>query len=137
MDYEGPIRFGDRVQVRDTAPARALGIVGLVGLVLGETTPSVSGVEVVGSPGGDFALNVELDDGAGSFWFAADMVELLDHAPGTEIQVGDVRLVRQPDGQWSNASLPKPAASGQAPLAAHKGGRSRGLGGASGNVPPA
>lgn len=120
MDYEGPVRFGDRVQVRDTAPARALGIVGLVGLVLGETSPSVSGVEVVGSPGGDFALNVELEDGAGSFWFAADMVELLDHAPGTEIQAGDVRLVRQPDGQWSFASPPDPVAPRRAPQAARE-----------------
>ncbi len=87
MNYEGPIRFGDRVRVRDTAAARERGLVGLEGIVFGETTPSVTDVKVIGTPGRDFALNVELDDGAGNFWFAADMVELLDHAPGTEIRV--------------------------------------------------
>ena len=120
MEYEGPIRFGDRVQVRDTATARERGLVGIAGVVFGETTPSVTGVEVIGTPRRDFALNVELDDGAGNFWFAADMVEFVDHAPGTEIQVGDVRLVRQPDGQWSDASPPKPAAPRKAPRAARK-----------------
>jgi hypothetical protein len=120
MEYEGPIRFGDRVLVRDTATAWERGLVGIAGVVFGETTPSVTGVEVIGTPRGDFALNVELDDGAGNFWFAADMVEFLDHAPGTEIQVGDVRLVRQPDGQWSDASPPKPAAPRKVPRAARK-----------------
>lgn len=123
MNYEGLIRFGDRVRVRDTSTARERGLVGLAGVVFGETTPSVTGVEVIGTPRSDFALNIELDDGAGNFWFAADMVELLDHAPGTEIRVGEVRLVRQPDGQWSDASPPKPVARRTAPQAAGRGHR--------------
>ena len=95
-------------------------MVGIAGVVFGETTPSVTGVVVLGTPSGDFALNVQLDGNAGNFWFAADLLEFLDHAPGTEIRVGDVRLVRQGDGQWRDESPPRPPALSKAPRAVRR-----------------
>lgn len=110
MEYEGRVRFGDRVRVCDTDAARHLGLVGLMGMVDGETTPSVTGVDVIGRPAGDFALNVELDGGAGNFWFAADCLEFVDHAPGTVVRVGDRAVVRRPDGSWQEEVVDDPRA---------------------------
>lgn len=103
MDYEGPIRFGDNVRVRDTEDTRALGFAGLTGRVFGETTPSVSKVEVIGTPRKDFALNVHLSERDQAFWFAADLLEFIDHAPGTEIRIGKSKLVREHGGGWRPA----------------------------------
>jgi len=44
------ISFGDRVRVRATPATEAAGLLGLVGDVYGETTPSVTGVQIVPRP---------------------------------------------------------------------------------------
>ena len=79
---------------------RKLGIAGLSGSVYGETTPSASGVEVVGMARDDFALNVMLEHRQEQIWLAPDLVEFVDHAPGTEMTIGDRRFVRAATGQW-------------------------------------
>ena len=94
------ISFGDNVRVATTPLTTALGLAGLNGAVYGETTPSVTGVEVVGEATDDYAINVQLDGRDESLWFAPELLEFVDHAPGTEIVIGNRRLIRSESGEW-------------------------------------
>ena len=49
----------------------------------GFTTPSVTGVEVVGPAGQELAYNIHFEAGHDA-WFASALVELVDHGAGTE-----------------------------------------------------
>jgi hypothetical protein len=106
------ISFGDNVRVLHTAETEAAGVAGLEGQVYGETTPSVTNVDVIGELESDFALNVHFEDLDSSLWFAPDLLEFVDHAPGTEITLDGVpkRWTRSADGQWieeSTSAAPK------------------------------
>jgi hypothetical protein len=94
------ISFGDKVRVASTSLTVSLGLAGLTGQVYGETTPSVTGVEVIGGSAADYAINVQLDGRDEPLWFAPDLLEFVDHAPGTEIVIGNKRLVRRASGEW-------------------------------------
>ena len=52
------IGFGDHVRVRRTEDTEALDIAGRIGEVHGYTTPSITGVAVVGCDGTDYAIAV-------------------------------------------------------------------------------
>lgn len=94
--------FGDNVRIRHSPETESIGLAGLVGNVHGQTTPSVTGVEVIGELSSDYAINVFFDDRDESFWFAPALVEFVDHAPGTEITVDGVpkKWVRAETGEW-------------------------------------
>ena len=94
--------FGDNVRVLSAPETVSLGIAGLTGQVYGSTTPSVTGVSVIGGDGEDFAINVSIVDRGSDFWLAAHLVELVDHAPGTTIRIDGARSqsVRNADGSW-------------------------------------
>ena len=55
---ELPVSFGDNVRVVDSEQTRALKVSGLTGQVYGETTPSITGVEVIRELKSDTAVNV-------------------------------------------------------------------------------
>jgi hypothetical protein len=94
--------FGDHVRIKTTEETERLGLAGREGIVFGWTTPSLTGVDVVGSPTEDFAFNVNFEDPTRDVWFAAELVELLDHRPGQVIRLDgvDAEWVRLPDGEW-------------------------------------
>ncbi|HJT79237.1 MAG TPA: hypothetical protein VJ739_18720 [Gemmataceae bacterium] len=94
------ISFGDNVRVVSTPLTVSLGLAGLTGQVYGETTPSVTGVEVIGGAAVDYAINVRLVGRDDSLWFAPELLEFVDHAPGTEVVIGTKRLVRTASGEW-------------------------------------
>jgi hypothetical protein len=94
------ISFGDNVRVVETPLTRDLGLAGRRGQVYGETTPSLTNVEVVGGTTGDYAVAVQLEGETDSIWFAPQLLEFIDHAPGTEIVIGKKRLVRDSSGEW-------------------------------------
>jgi hypothetical protein len=98
------ISFGDRVRVRSTPVTVTLGLAGLVGQVYGETRPSATGVEVIGGTAQDYAINVAFPDKADTLWFSPDSLEFVDHAPGTEIVIGNKRFVRSASGEWLNGT---------------------------------
>ena len=102
MDSE--ISFGDNVRILRTSETERLGIAEMVGNVYGETTPSVTEVEVVGNLTSDYALNVYFDSLDRSFWFAPHLLEFVNHAPGTEVHVhgSPFKSVRQRDGSWKD-----------------------------------
>ena len=94
--------FGDNVRVSAGPDTVARGLAGEVGVVFGETTPSVTGVEVIGVLLTDYAINVHFEHRKQSFWFAPELLEFVDHAPGTEIRLDGVpkKWTRAADGSW-------------------------------------
>lgn len=94
------ISFGDNVRVASTPLTVSLGLASLAGQVYGETRPSVMGVEVVGEAPNDYAINVQLGGRAESLWFDPNLLELVGHVPGTEIVIGNKRMIRSASGEW-------------------------------------
>jgi hypothetical protein len=104
------ISFGDKVRVASTPLTVSLGLAGLTGVVYGETTPSILGVEVIGGAARDYAINVKLDGRDEPFWFAPELLEFVDHAPGTVAVIGNTRFVRSVSGEWvADGPSPKPS----------------------------
>ena len=95
--------FGDRVRIRRTPETEAAGVADREGNVYGFTTPSITGVSVIGGAPEDNALNVEIE-GHEALWFRPDLVELVHHNAGMEIRVGNVRAVRRDDGTWDEST---------------------------------
>ena len=98
------VSYGDNVRIRRTAETEGLGIADMIGNVYGETTPSESKVQVIGKPEVDYALNVYFDTLDSSYWLAPQLLEFVNHAPGTEVHVhgSPFKSVRQPDGTWKD-----------------------------------
>lgn len=90
MQNSSQIGFGDNVRVLSTPETKALDLAGQVGQVYGETTPSVTGVVVVGQLVRDYAVNVHFDGRTDTLWFAPELLEFVDHAAGTEIRLDKV-----------------------------------------------
>ena len=92
------LSFGDNVSVRDTDLTRALGLAGLSGEVYGVTT----GVVVIGECTADRAVNVHFGKLDKEFWFAPQLLQFIDHAPGTTVHVKGMSddLVRTANGKW-------------------------------------
>ena len=107
MQSNHSVSFGDNVRVRSTPLTQELGVAGLVGNVHGETTPLVTGVEVIGEVREDHAVHVFFDDREEGCWFAPDLLEFVDHAPGMEVRVEGVpkRWVRSETGEWVESEV--------------------------------
>ena len=99
-------RFGDRVRIRPSPETESKGLAGLIGQVYGQTTPSETGVEVIGELTSDYAVNIFFDDRNGSFWFAPALVEFIDHGAGTEMTIAGVakKWTRTDTGDWREES---------------------------------
>ena len=100
--------FGNRVRVGSTPATQQAGVAGLVGRVLGETRPSVSGVTVIGDPGDDFALNVSFEGRKEAYWFTLDLLEFVDQSPVSTSGLDGAakERVREKTGEWREADLP-------------------------------
>ena len=97
---EMTITFGDNVRILTSEETMTLGLAGKEGQVFGETTPSVTGIESIGEPTNDYALNVYFEETDEAYWFAPHLLEFKDHGEGTEMTVGNHRAVRRADGSW-------------------------------------
>lgn len=99
------ISFGDNVRVRDTEATQAAGVAGLTGQVYGETTPSVTGVDVIGNVVRDYAINVHIEERGEALWFALDQLEFVDHGAGTVITLKgiDKKWTRTESGEWEES----------------------------------
>jgi hypothetical protein len=94
------ISFGDTVRIRTTVETERRGLAGRTGMIYGWTTPSDTGVQVIGSLAKDRALAVKLEGQNESLWFDPDLVELVDHTPGTTVKIGSKSFKRNADGEW-------------------------------------
>jgi hypothetical protein len=94
------ITFADRVRIRFTETTEILGVAGQMGIVNGRTTPSVTGVEVIGNTYKDFAIAVTLESQTKQLWFAEEVLEFVDHGAGTTVEVAGQKLIRDEYGHW-------------------------------------
>lgn len=110
MNNESTISFGDNVYVRSTPLTQKFGLAGLNGQVYGETTPSNTNVEVIGENQEDYAINVFFDVRNEAFWFAPELLELVDHGEGTEISLNGVpkKWRRTASGDWTESETEYP-----------------------------
>ena len=73
-------------RVRSAPETEALGLAGLIGVYVGYTRPSSSGISVVGEAPDDYALAVQFDDPDEVFWFRPELLESVN-ADGTPFVV--------------------------------------------------
>ena len=94
--------FADRVRIKRTEETQTLGLAEREGQVFGWTTPSVTGVSVIGTITDDYAVNVFFDELDEDLWFANDLVEQVDNGAGTVISLDgvDKEWIRLPNGDW-------------------------------------
>lgn len=94
--------LADRVRIRRSEETQRLGLADKEGQVFGWTTPSVTGVAVIGPAAEDHAVNVHFEELGESFWFAESLVETIDRGAGTVISLDgqDREWVRLADGEW-------------------------------------
>ena len=102
MTTQSDVGFGDRVRIVRTQETEERGFADAVGMVLGFTTPSATGItDVIGGLDADLAFNVDFDSPEpGNAWFAPDLVSFVDHGPGLDVQIGEKRLRRTAEGEW-------------------------------------
>jgi hypothetical protein len=101
-------QFGDHVRIRATPLTARLGLAGLIGTVYGETTPSITGVEVIGDVIDDYAVNVMIERRKEALWFGPQLVEFVDHAAGSEVRIGSKCFVREQNGEWIQTQSDRP-----------------------------
>lgn len=101
------ISYGDNVRIVRTPETERLGIAEMIGNVYGEATPSEEKLQVIGEPASDYALNVYFEKLDRSYWLAPQLLEFVDHAPGTEVFVhgSSFKSVHQRDGTWKQVPL--------------------------------
>ena len=94
--------FADRVRINISDETKRLGLANREGQVYGLTTPSATGVTVIGSPRDDHAINVYFDELDDSFWFSEDLVETLDNGVGTVISLDgqQTEWIKLENGEW-------------------------------------
>jgi hypothetical protein len=94
--------FADRVRILASEETERLGLAGREGQVYGWTTPSMTGVSVIGSAADDQAVNVYFDELEEDFWFAETLIEMVGHGAGTVagIEGSDFEFVRLENGEW-------------------------------------
>lgn len=95
--------MGDIVEIVNSPETATAGFAGRRGTCYGFTTPSVTGVEVIGAADDDYALNVGFDDDT-SAWFHPSLVTFVDVNAGQVAVVGKKRFIRDENGEWVEAA---------------------------------
>lgn len=99
----------DLVRVKTNPETDRLGLSGKLGHVYGFTTPSSTNPTVIGKLCEDYAVNVYFEDTREQLWFAAQLLEYLDHDPSLEATIGGKRLFYTSDGRWEEVvRVPEP-----------------------------
>ena|ERR1700758_4501659 len=97
------ISFGDKVRIRREKATESKGVAGQTGIVHGQTTPSVTRVEVIGDASEDYAIAVMVEGHSEALWFAENLLEVVDHQPGTTMSIAGRTLIRDERGEWKEA----------------------------------
>jgi len=82
----------------------------MTGQIFGDTTPSVTGISVIGNLKMDYAVNVHIEGRKESLWFAPELLEFIDHGAGTEIRFNGIprKWTRDESGEWIETRDRKP-----------------------------
>lgn len=99
-DSSDSLGFGDIVRIVQTPEMTQAKIAGLEGEIYGFTTPSASGVSVIGSLANDFAWNIHIPSLNQEFWLDPSNIELVHHPETIELTIGSktIRATRTENG---------------------------------------
>ena len=88
------ISFGDTVKVLSTEQTEEAGLAGKTGEILGETSPSSTGVTYFGDAKDDYVVNVEFLDINEEYWFTPDLLEIVSDENNNE-STSQTKFVKQ------------------------------------------
>lgn len=99
--------FGNKVKIKKSPETEALNFANKIGIIYGSTTPSVTGVSVIGNSKDDSAINVYFDDLNESFWFNEDLLEEIDNGEGITMTLDgvDKKWTKGSDGSWIEENI--------------------------------
>ena len=80
------LAVGDRIRVRETEEAVAAGVADRVGDIVELATQPVTDVSLIGATSEGHAVKVSFADKEGTFWFAKEQLEFLEHVPGAMLK---------------------------------------------------
>jgi hypothetical protein len=72
------ISFGDTVKILNSEQTDEAGLSGKTGEVLGETSPSSTGVTFFGDAKDDYVINVAFVEPNAEYWFTPDLIEIME-----------------------------------------------------------
>ena len=80
MSVHNRLSVGDRVRVRSSMETEKLGLAGVTGEIRGQSMPSATGVEMLGTSITDRALYVAFPQRNTAMWIAPDLLEKVEAA---------------------------------------------------------
>jgi len=94
--------FGNKVMIKNSPQTVEKGLAGKIGVIFGETTPSMINFEIIGTPKEDYAISVHFDDLGESFWFDAELLEQIDAGEGTVMTLDGIpkKWTKGKKGEW-------------------------------------
>lgn len=94
--------FGNKVRIKESLETKEKKLSGKIGVVYGQTTPSLMEYEIIGRSKEDFAINVYFDDLKTSFWFDPNLLETIDDGQGAVITIDSFnnKWTKGQNGQW-------------------------------------
>lgn len=101
--------FGNQVKVKNSSKTETLKLAGKIGVIYGQTMPSVSNVKIIGNPNLETAINVYFEDINESFWFDSDLLEEIDNGVESEITLDgvDKKWIKEENGNWREKNTTK------------------------------
>lgn len=90
--------IGHRVRVIKVPQTESSGIAGRIGSLAGFTTPSQTGVEIIGEADHDTAFNVRFQNPDGNAWLPPEYLEFINRTSALEIDIYGKRWSWRADG---------------------------------------
>ena len=89
------ISYGDNVKILNSEQTDELGLSGKTGEVLGETSPSSTGVTFIGDAKDDYVINVAFVEPNAEYWFTPELLELVNQEEKAENKQSQVQTLDQ------------------------------------------
>jgi hypothetical protein len=94
------ISFGDNVKVLSSEQTNEHGLSGKIGEVLGETSPSSTGVSYFGDAKDDYVINVAFEEPNAEYWFTPDLLELIEQKEAKDAISKDIQTADKKGKEW-------------------------------------
>ncbi|MFT4913938.1 MAG: hypothetical protein ACI9YM_002549 [Brevundimonas sp.] len=101
------LQMFDEVRIASTSETEKSGHADAVGQLFGITTPSSTGVEVIGGVEANVAYNVDFDDRHETAWFAPGLVSFVAR-PEVTLSIAGKTFTRPQDGDWRDEVPSRP-----------------------------
>ncbi len=94
------VSYGDNVKILNSDQTDELGLSGKIGEVLGETSPSSTGVSFLGDAKDDYVINVAFEEPNAEYWFTPDLLELINQKKETGVKINPSQSIDESKKKW-------------------------------------